>query len=180
MAQVWSSPRPATCRSVLASGYVWVRLWQRWSFSSSCPGSYSASPSLSLQATLCPVWRASLVWCSSQPNTRWMLHLDRAGTQSARCARSFLLYFSNPCIFFWHIDYTPIRMYTAIIGHIMARTVTFIYCYLPLDPNCRLKLLPFRTLVYVSDMNPGNWFINIFSNNGCCLSFVSGLYFSKF
>lgn len=26
----------------------------------------------------------------------------------------------------------------------------------------------------------GNWFINIFSNNGCCLTFVSGLYFSKF
>lgn len=96
---VWSSHRPATCPLVPVSGFVWARLWPRWSFSSSCRGSCSASPSLYHQDTLCPVWRASLVWCYNPPSTRWMLHPDQAGRESARHVVSPKVFF---CIYIIH------------------------------------------------------------------------------
>lgn len=83
-AQDWSSHHPVTCLLVLGSGCVWVRPWPRWSSSFSCPGSSSASHSLSQQGTHCPVWRASLVWSSSQSSTRWTPCPDQAGRGSAR------------------------------------------------------------------------------------------------
>lgn len=83
-ARVWSSHHAATFHLVLGSGCVWVRPWPRWNSSSFCPGSYNALLSPSHQVTLCPVWRASLVWSSSRPSTRWMLHPDQAGRKSAR------------------------------------------------------------------------------------------------
>lgn len=78
-AQAWPSRRPATCRSALGSGCVWVRLWPKWSCSSSCPGSCSDLLSVSHQTTLFPVWRASLVWSCSLSSTRWKPHPDQAG-----------------------------------------------------------------------------------------------------
>lgn len=113
-ARVWSTHHPATCLSGLVSGFVWVRPWPKWSFSSSCPGSCSALPSLYHQDTLCPVWRASLVSCCSQPNTRWTLRPDQAGRGSARCVRAKVGFF-----FLKHIHYTPIIRCATIRGHII-------------------------------------------------------------
>lgn len=114
-ALVWSSHRPATCPSVPVSGFAWARLWPRWSFFSSCPGSCSASPSLYHQDTLCPVWRANLVWCYNPQNTRWMLHPDQAGRESARHVGTKHVLVQKS---FLHIHYTPISMNAARMGHI--------------------------------------------------------------
>lgn len=71
-ARRWSCRRPATCPSVQDLGCVWAKHWQRWSSSSSCPGSCSASASPSHHSVSCPVWRASLEWCCSPSSTRWL------------------------------------------------------------------------------------------------------------
>lgn len=78
----WQAHHPATCPLGPGSECVWVRPWRRWSSFSSYPGSCSASASPSHPATVCPVWRESMEWSSSQPSTRWPPHSGQAGTDT--------------------------------------------------------------------------------------------------
>lgn len=82
-AQDRRSHHPATCPLVLGWECVWVRPWPRWSSSSSCPGSCSASLCPSHQATVCPVWRESSEWSCSQPSTRWTPQSDQTGQDTS-------------------------------------------------------------------------------------------------